>query len=622
MKKFLKQNKFSVVAILVLVFLGVYCSKGLFTHYAFFTHDGDHHIARSFDVMVTLKEGHFPLRWAGSLNHYCGVPIYNFFYPLIYYFVFLVNFFANDVILSLKLIYFLTLILTPVFFYLWLSKETKNHLASFVGAVVYLFVPYRFLLIFVRGSPEFMSYLILPFLLYLISLLFEKKLAGRFIYAKGFLAAIVGGLLIISHNFAAMFLLPIVALFIAYKFVSLRIFEKRKIFLMFLVFLSFFGLSAFFIGPAWIEQSSVKLATVQTIDYQDHFPTLAQLIRSPWGYHYSSPGVKHDQMSFMLGYVQWLILFCSGLFLLISFIKYRNRKKWFLENWPIIFWLFLSLLFIFLILPDSLFIWEKIVFLQKIQFSWRLLGVTSLTIATLSGFLLTRIKNKLFLSVMAFIFVGLAIIGNRNHLLSQPVQDISSYYQFETQHIHRFSTTTFEDDILFYQSEKSCTFDEPFILIGPIEKADERIAKVKPSSDKEYQPPSFAQKNGLAITLEKGIKIPYQVERGNTFGKITLQSPEELKTDIRLNLEFFPHAYRFLFNGNLIKNDFNCSGRICLRNVKMLSGENFIEWRIVQTPIQKLFNFITFLFLLSWLVFLFYKNKSWWQKRLKTKIKR
>src|SRR4030043_283601 len=85
MKKCLKQNKFSLVAILVLVFLGVYCSKGLFTYYAFFTHDGDHHIARSFDAIVALREGHFPLRWTGSLNHYCGIPIYNFFYPISFF---------------------------------------------------------------------------------------------------------------------------------------------------------------------------------------------------------------------------------------------------------------------------------------------------------------------------------------------------------------------------------------------------------------------------------------------------------------------------------------------------------------------------------------------------------
>ena len=608
MKKFLKQNKFSLVAILVLVFLGVYCSKGLFTYYAFFTHDGDHHIARSFDAIVALREGHFPLRWTGSLNHYCGIPIYNFFYPLIYYLVFLINFLVNDVILSLKFIYFFTLLLTPVFFYLWLSRETKYHLASFVGAVLYLFVPYRFLLIFVRGSPEFMSYLILPLLLFLISGLFEDKLKGKSLYLKGFLTVIVGSLLVISHNFAAMFLLPIIAFFILYKLILLKFFDKTKIAFILLVFLSFFGLAAFFIGPAWMEQSQTKLATLQTINYQDHFPTLRQLIRSPWGYYYSSPGTKHDQMSFMLGYAQWLVLFFSALFLVWGWLRSKKRQQWFIENSLILSWFFLSLFLIFLILPYSLFLWERVIFLQKIQFSWRLLGVTSFTIAALAGFLLSKIKEKKVLLGLAFIFIFFALVGNRNHLLSQPTNDITAYYQFENRHIHRFSTTTFEDDVLYRESEKGCTFEEPFILIGPIEKADAFVARIKPSPE-EYQPPPFTQQRGTIKTLKEGVEIPYQVERGNTFGKITLESPVELETDIRLNLEYFPGAYQLFFNQNLVQNDFNCQGRICLRNVKLNVGNNSIEWQIIQTPTQKFFNGLSLFFLLLWLVLLFGKTK-------------
>lgn len=610
MKKFLKKNKKSLVIILILILLGIYCSKGLFTYYAFFTHDGDHHVARSFDAIVALKEGHFPLRWAGSLNHYCGVPIYNFFYPLIYYLVFLINFFIRDVILSLKFIYFLTFILTPIFFYFWLLKETKNHLASFVGATLYLFVPYRFLLIFVRSSPEFMSYMILPLLLFLISLLFEQKLAGKNIFLKGFLTAVVGGLLVISHNFAAMFLLPIVALFIFYKLVLVKIFNKRKIFFLFLLFLSFFGLGAFFIGPAWVEQGNVKLATLQTINYQEHFPTLRQLVRSPWGYHYSSPGVKLDQMSFMLGYVQWLVLIFSGLFLVLSFIKNRNRRKWFRENSAILLWFLLSLFIIFLILPYSIFIWERLVLLQKIQFSWRLLGVTSFTIAALTGFLLSRLKNRFLLAGMAFIFIALAIVGNRNHLLAQPVQDISSYYNFESQHIHRFSTTTFEDDILYQKSPDACTFQDPFIIIGPEQKMGDYLTEArKTSKRKENEVPPFHKQEGIVYDLEKGTEFNYQVNRGNTFGEVLIQSPEEIRTDVRMNLEYFPGAYRLVMNDNLMRDYDDCLGRICLKNVKMLKGDNNIEWKIVQTPSQRIFNYLSLFFLFLWLVFLFGRKK-------------
>src|SRR4030043_80299 len=396
-----------------------------------------------------------------------------------------------------------------------------------------------------------MSYLILPLLLFMISGLFEDKLKGKSLYLKGFLTVIVGSLLVISHNFAAMFLLPIIAFFILYKLILLKFFDKTKIAFILLVFLSFFGLAAFFIGPAWMEQGQTKLATLQTINYQDHFPTLRQLIRSPWGYYYSSPGTKYDQMSFMLGYAQWLVLFFSALFLVWGWIRSKKRQQWFIENSMILSWFFLSLFLIFLILPYSLFLWERVIFLQKIQFSWRLLGVTSFTIAALAGFLLSKIKEKKVLLGLAFIFIFFALVGNRNHLLSQPTNDITAYYQFENRHIHRFSTTTFKE----------------------------------------------------------GVEIPYQVERGNTFGKITLENPVELETDIRLNLEYFPGAYQLFFNQNLVQNDFNCQGRICLRNVKLNVGNNSIEWQIVQTPTQKFFNGLSLFFLLLWLVLLFGKTK-------------
>ena len=95
----------------VLIFIGlilavVWAGKGIFKYNVFSTHDGDHHFARSFDAVKTITEGHFPLRWAGSLNYGCGVPIYNFFYPLIYYLVILLNFLTHDIFLALKLIAF------------------------------------------------------------------------------------------------------------------------------------------------------------------------------------------------------------------------------------------------------------------------------------------------------------------------------------------------------------------------------------------------------------------------------------------------------------------------------------------------------------------------------------
>ena len=149
-----------------------WAGKGIFKYSVFSTHDLDHHLARSFDAVKTFSEGHFPMRWAGSLNYFCGIPIYNFFYPLIYYLVILISSINPDIIMALKIIDFLSLLVGTLFFYLWMKAETKKDIPALGGALLYLYAPYRFSLIFVRGSPEFLAYAILPVVLYLYVLFY------------------------------------------------------------------------------------------------------------------------------------------------------------------------------------------------------------------------------------------------------------------------------------------------------------------------------------------------------------------------------------------------------------------------------------------------------------------
>lgn len=215
---FLKKH-LSAILILILVLLGVWAGKNTLTQPFFTTHDGDHHIARSLEAVEALSEGQFPLRWAGKLNNFCGVPIFNFFYPLIYYLAAAVNLITNNIPLALEIILFITFIIGPVFFFLWLFKETENRLASFIGALIYLFVPYRFLLAYIRFSPEFMAYLILPIFLYQFSCLLpslkkKKPLASHKVWWQGFSLVILGMLFIISHNLVVLAAAPILVAWI------------------------------------------------------------------------------------------------------------------------------------------------------------------------------------------------------------------------------------------------------------------------------------------------------------------------------------------------------------------------------------------------------------------------
>ena len=553
-----KRLNFLLLAVLFLAIL--WAGKGIFKYNVASTHDGNHHLARSFDALATIKEGHFPLRWAGSLNYECGVPIYNFFYPLIYYLVIILNFVGWDIIFSLKIINFLSLFIGTLFFYLWVKSEINDKLAALAGAILYLYAPYRFLLIFVRGSPEFLAYAILPMVLYFFSLAFKIKSQKKFLILS-FLAALSGGLLTIAHNFTVMFLMPIILLCLLIKIFKTKPNIKR-VFLILFAYLSAFGLGAFFIGPALLEKKYTKIGD-NFLQWREHFPTLWQVVRSKWGYFYSSFGTQNDGMSFQLGYAHWLVLGLVGIWFIYQIMR---RKKIKIE---IAFFGLISLGSLFLVLPWSIFIWERIPLLQEVQFSWRLLGLSVFGISALFGFWLAQVKNRQIYFALLILVSTLAIIGNRNHLLPQPVsvEDLYRYEDFEKLHPHRHSTTTLGDDVIAPNAPQACWFTTEI------------------------------------VETEKQEKIPYEVvEKANTRGAVNLLL-EKNKLEgqkIVLKLGYFPRAFNLEVNGKDVSYE-DCQGRVCLAKEVFQEGPNHIYWQVKQTPTQSLFNFVTLTFLAFWL---------------------
>ena len=569
----MKKLLIKIFPFILLIGLSVWAGKGLFKYDVFSTHDGLHHISRSFDAVATFAEGHFPLRWAGSLNYGCGVPIFNFFYPLIYYLVIVVNKIHPDVLLDLKLIDFATFFVGTIFFYLWMRAEVKDKWAALAGSILYLYAPYRFVLVFVRGSPEFMAFAILPIVLYLYALAFNQKEYKKYVLIL-FLASVAGGLLTISHNFTVMFLMPLILLYLVIKVILVRPKLKRVLFLIF-SFVSAFGLGAFFIFPAILEDQFTKLSTPSFV-YSDHFPALWQIIKSPWGYFYSAIGTADDGFSFDLGYAHWLVLGIVFLWFVWIFGQTFRKKK---HNWGFVrkqIWIMglfvLSLVFIFLMLGQSDFVWRAVPILQRIQFPWRLLGIAVFTISALFPFFLVRIKSKFFYWGVLFVVCGLAIYGNRNHLLPQPVmdQDAPLFADYDKLHYHRFTTTTFADDILPPSAHGTCYYDTP------------------------------------VLTTAQAEEISYKVlERTNTSGSVnfTLDKNSLFGHDLILALSYFPGAFDVKLNGDTTTY-MDCGGKVCISMDKMNNGLNHISWQVVQTPIQSFFNHVTIAFALIWILIL------------------
>ena len=563
----------NALAIFILFSLVSVAGKGLFQYSVFQTHDLKHHISRSFDAVLAISEGHFPLRWAGTMNYECGLPLFNFYYPLLYYLVVGINFFAGSLLFSLKIVSFLSFLTGTLFFYLWMKEETDDIWASLAGAVLYLYAPYRFLLIYVRGSPEYLSYAILPIVLLFFAKAFKEKSDLKFIF-NVFLAAVFGGLLAISHNIVSLFLMPIILLYLIIKFIQNKKMGIKRTLLIIFSYISAFGLGAFFIFPALLEEKFTKIS-IPIFNYQHHFPTLTQVIRSKWGYGDSAIGESLDAMSFQLGYAHWIVLAIVALWLLYSLAKViilrkSDVKKFLFENIYILMFFFLSLTFLFLVLPISLPVWDKIKLLQAIQFSWRLLGICVFTISAVFVFLAAKIKTKFLYWFLITTTALIAVIGNRNHILPQPIleNDLPLYVNLDKLTFPRRELPGYAETVLPPSASSGC------YTATPVVSTDFQSEKI----------------------------VFKEVERGSTFGIIDfkIEKKKNIGQKIILNLSYFPDMYDFEINSKSVEY-LDCGGRACFEISGLEEGNNIVKWRVGQTKIQKLFNGITLGFLILWI---------------------
>jgi hypothetical protein len=379
MKKYLKKiksiSKKSLIFIFLILVICLINLRAFFRPGIFRGHDLENHLARIANYYLAIKDHHLPPRWAKNLNHKFGYPVFNYNYPLaniLAYPLIVLGFNVED---SLKIILFSAYFFSGLFFYFWLKKHFTP-LSSFCGAVFYLCVPYQFLDLYVRGVVgENLSFFLFPAVLYFLKLLFEKKNRERFLGLVLFTA-----LFSLSHNIMVMIFTPLIFLYYFYLVKK----NNLKFFNLSLGGLILgFSLTSFFWLPAYFEKSFIRLeAFDQTSFFQEHFVNLRQLIYSPWQYGFSMAGPE-DTMSFQIGLIHLFVFFFSLILVILFCLKrdggLRNVKKFLFTG------LILFIFSVFLMLPQSLFIWKLIPLLGYLQFPWRFLALTMVASSILAG---------------------------------------------------------------------------------------------------------------------------------------------------------------------------------------------------------------------------------------------
>ncbi len=527
---------YSLLPIAVLGLLSAICSYNTKTVLFFASHDGEYMLMRSLVAAKALSFREFPIHWSQSLNHYCGVPVFKFFYPLWHWLAA-----SGSVLLNVPLVsvvttmYALTFFVSSLGMYGWLRSERLTVWASFAGAVLYLLAPYRMLNVYVRGSVESFGYALLPVVLWTFSLYYKNHQS----HFRLLIASLMFTAFSLSHNVVVFLALPLIAAYCIVQSVrSKNWISTAKLGLCALL------LSGFFWFPALLDQSQTRLVD-QKVDIEGNLLTIQQLIYSPWGYTYQAgvtDGSFPSGISFSIGAAQ---LIGVGLFAVTAFLTIQKHQQ---KGLRLISILLVFLGYLYLATQYSMPVWTIVPILHVIQFPFRLLGPLVFLAAVLAAIGISGLKNHRGQFLLAMFLAVLSWYSIRNYMRPNPVQDLSIFSALET-HPLRLTSTGVSDEILSRNDRHACVSDEKIISL-PI------VSNI-------------------------------QRETTERTGTITFSSPQTVSTDFEVALSYFPEIYTFQLNGVPVSYT-EGNGRVVVAKAMIREGENVLTWRISMSRIERL----------------------------------
>ncbi len=399
--KDLKNKPFGLLLVIILSVVPLLA----FLHSGFpITHDGMDHVARIANFYKGLSEGIIFPRWAENLNWGYGHPILMFLYPLSSYLGSLFHFMGFSYIDSLKIVFSIAYIASGITMYLWARKQFSEYM-SIACAILYLYSPYRFIDLYVRGAVgEHVAFIFPPLVLYFILRYFEAKKQPQKVFSFAGVA-ISFGLILLAHNAISLMFIPI---FIAYPLFLAK--KKKEILAVYLAFFYGLLLSAFFTFPAFLEGKFTLRDIVVGNEYMYRFVTNPlTLLYGKWNY-----GIT-GQFSVQIGIINILGI------LIFPLVLFRLKKNP-LEKKLLLFFFIAFLIAIFLVLPESNFLYQIVTTLKKFQFPWRFLSVSTFALSVITASIFLVIDKK-YQKICLFIFITAMLI------ISFPFFRAKGYFQ-------------------------------------------------------------------------------------------------------------------------------------------------------------------------------------------------
>ncbi len=367
--------------ILIILALSLFAWAPLLTPAYFFgAHDAPHSIFYLVEFDQTLRDGYLWPRWATDFAFGYGYPLFNIYAPLAIYAAEILHLAGLGFVASVKTVYVLATITAGLTMYLFV-RRLFGRAAGVVAAVAYMVVPFHLVEIFVRSAySEFVALALLPLALYTFT-----ELAAAPGISRLALAGLVYGVLALTHHTSFFTFTPFLAVYILFLLIGTwRIkgtaYALRALLNSLGAGVMGLSLAAIYVLPLITEIRYVKLEqwTAYNYGYDQHFVYFSQLLSPLWDYGYSGPGLE-DGMPFQLGAATLVLVVFAGWRAVGSRFPHRGIALFFLGATVVIVWL---------MSPAAQFLWQELPIASLVQFPWRLLALTAITMSVVAGSLL------------------------------------------------------------------------------------------------------------------------------------------------------------------------------------------------------------------------------------------
>lgn len=401
MRKLLSSDWIYLTLIFLFSLLGM---KALLHPGLFTAHDIWHQVVRFYYYYQAINDGQIPPYWISQLGNNFGYPLFFFSYHLPWIIGVVLTKIGFDISNTIKTLFFLSYVGSGITMYFFVSYLLKNKLSALLSSLLYLYLPYHFLIIFVSASMGIaFVFTFLPLVFLGIHLIRNAHKIGIPIFSIG-LAGII-----LSHIMHLVFLSPIILIFCLWEFLSIK---KRITFLKKIALGLGLGilLSSFYLLPATYYSQFTRVHQESGFYelYKRHFINFNQLVYSKWGFSPIVNNAKNGEISFQLGIAQWLSIL--SLAFLIIFKKLSKNNLTLSASLLAAF-----ALCIFLMLDFSHSIWAFLVKVVAVDFPFRLILPVAFIASICSGIILVNFSKTLQPLVFIF-FISAAIYTNRNHI--------------------------------------------------------------------------------------------------------------------------------------------------------------------------------------------------------------